>query len=277
MQSQLDKAQTAMTLKAHNLNMPLTFAIKDITLDLRAHVEFARSEVRIRPAGANDAEASVFHLVFAPHLDRAHPARDHQVHHGGPVAQAALTAAHMAFLGHRGDPAVFDDPEFGYRRFIGSARWQPERLVGGIGRDWRFQRENSFKVYPHCRAPMASDLLTGILDENGIATSEIEAVRAWGEGHTERPCWTTKAIDDPVDAQFSTSHGLAVGAQRLPNSKVWQSPEVVFDPQVLGLMDKVSFHVHPDWASSIVNDPATRCRKRAAASGPDLTRSRKYP
>jgi hypothetical protein len=64
-QSQLDKAQTAMTLKARNLNMPLTFAIKDITLDLRAHVEFAKSEIRIRPAGANDAEASVFHLVFA--------------------------------------------------------------------------------------------------------------------------------------------------------------------------------------------------------------------
>jgi len=64
-QSQLDKAQTAMTLKARNLNMPLTFAIKDITLDLRAHVEFAKSEIRIRPAGSTDAEASVFHLVFA--------------------------------------------------------------------------------------------------------------------------------------------------------------------------------------------------------------------
>ena len=71
----------------------------------------------------------------------------------GPITQAALTAAYMAFLGHHGDPAVFDDAEFGYRRFIGSARWQPERLVDGIGQEWRFQRENSFKVYPHCRAP----------------------------------------------------------------------------------------------------------------------------
>ena len=64
-QSQLDKAQTAMTLKARNLNMPLTFAIKDISLDLRAHVEFAKSEIRIRPASASDVEASMFHLVFA--------------------------------------------------------------------------------------------------------------------------------------------------------------------------------------------------------------------
>jgi hypothetical protein len=63
-QSQLDIAQTAMVVKANNLNLPLTFAIKDITLDLRAHVEFARAEIRIRPAAASDVEASVFHLVF---------------------------------------------------------------------------------------------------------------------------------------------------------------------------------------------------------------------
>jgi len=64
-QRQLDNAQTAMAVKARNLNLPLTFAIKDVTLDLRAHVEFARSEIRIRPAGATDKDASIFHLVFA--------------------------------------------------------------------------------------------------------------------------------------------------------------------------------------------------------------------
>ena len=198
----------------------------------------------------------------------------------GPlITQAALTAAHMAFLGHRGDPGVFDDAEFGYRRFIGSARWRPERLVDGIGRDWRFQRENSFKVYPHCRAPHGLiDLLVGILDTNGIRTSEIEAIRAWGEGHVERACWTTKAINDPVEAQFSTAHGLAVGAQRLTNSKVWQSPEVVFAPDVLGLMNKVTFYVHPDWASSIVNDPGARpSRVEVDARGQTFSATLRYP
>jgi hypothetical protein len=63
-QSQLDNAQTAMAVKAHNLNLPLTFAIKDISMDLRAHVEFTRAEIRIRPAGPGDKEASSFHLVF---------------------------------------------------------------------------------------------------------------------------------------------------------------------------------------------------------------------
>lgn len=63
-QSQLDNAQAAMAIKARNLNLPLTFAIKDVNLDLRAHVEFTDSEIRIRPAGAGEKEASVFHLVF---------------------------------------------------------------------------------------------------------------------------------------------------------------------------------------------------------------------
>lgn len=63
-QSQLDKAQSAMAVKARNLNLPMTFAIKDINLDLRAHVEFQQGEIRIRPAAANEPDASVFHLVF---------------------------------------------------------------------------------------------------------------------------------------------------------------------------------------------------------------------
>ncbi len=63
-QSQLDNAQAAMTIKAHNQNLPLTFAIKDINLDLRAHVEFTDSEIRIRPAAAGEKEASIFRLVF---------------------------------------------------------------------------------------------------------------------------------------------------------------------------------------------------------------------
>lgn len=63
-QSQLDKAQTAMAVKARNLNLPMTFAIKDINLDLRAHVEFSQGEIRIRPAAADESQASVFHIVF---------------------------------------------------------------------------------------------------------------------------------------------------------------------------------------------------------------------
>ena len=63
-QSQLDNAQARMTLKAQNDRLPLTFAIRDISMDLKAHVELADGEVRIRPAGPSDADPTVLHLVF---------------------------------------------------------------------------------------------------------------------------------------------------------------------------------------------------------------------
>lgn len=63
-QSQLDNAQTMMAVKARRLNLPLTFAVKDITFDLRAHVDFDRGQVRLRPAGPSETEASILHFVF---------------------------------------------------------------------------------------------------------------------------------------------------------------------------------------------------------------------
>ncbi len=58
--SQLDRAQDALRLKA--VNRPLTFAVKDLTLDLRSHLEISGSVVRIRPAGPNEPDASTVHL-----------------------------------------------------------------------------------------------------------------------------------------------------------------------------------------------------------------------
>jgi hypothetical protein len=62
LQAQLDRAQRAMHTKARNLNLPLTFAVKDIAIDLRTHVEVVKNQVRVRPAGPSDHDASVLHL-----------------------------------------------------------------------------------------------------------------------------------------------------------------------------------------------------------------------
>jgi hypothetical protein len=61
--SQLDRAQDAMALKAHT-GRPLTFAVKDLSLDLRAHVEMVGSVVRIVPAGPGEPEASTLHIAL---------------------------------------------------------------------------------------------------------------------------------------------------------------------------------------------------------------------
>lgn len=62
--AQLDRAQSGMALKARVGGLPLTFAVRDIALDLRAHLEIVKSAVNIRPAGPGDKEASTLHLTL---------------------------------------------------------------------------------------------------------------------------------------------------------------------------------------------------------------------
>jgi hypothetical protein len=64
LQAQLDRAQRAMHVKARNLNLPLTFALKDIAIDLRTHVDVVKNQVRVRPAGPGDHDTSVLHLTL---------------------------------------------------------------------------------------------------------------------------------------------------------------------------------------------------------------------
>jgi len=61
---QLDKAQAAMALKAKVGKLPLTFAVKDIKLDLKAFVQLIDDEVYLRPAGPGDTEASTISLAL---------------------------------------------------------------------------------------------------------------------------------------------------------------------------------------------------------------------
>ena len=58
---QLDRAQATLGLKA-KLGMPLTFAVKEIAVDLRAHVDMVGNEIVIRPVAPSDQQASVIHL-----------------------------------------------------------------------------------------------------------------------------------------------------------------------------------------------------------------------
>jgi hypothetical protein len=79
-----------MALKAR-AGLPLTFAVKDLTLDLRTHVAMAGSVVRIRPAGPGDRDSSILHLsvttITKPMIEENTPALDREE---GPSIQEAL-------------------------------------------------------------------------------------------------------------------------------------------------------------------------------------------
>jgi hypothetical protein len=61
---QLDRAQASMALKARVAKLPLTFAVKDVSLDLRAFVQLVQDDVFLRPAGPGDTEASTVKLTL---------------------------------------------------------------------------------------------------------------------------------------------------------------------------------------------------------------------
>jgi len=61
---QLDKAQAAMALKARVGKLPLTFAVKEVSFDLRAFVQMIDDDVYLRPAGPGESEASTVKLAL---------------------------------------------------------------------------------------------------------------------------------------------------------------------------------------------------------------------
>lgn len=197
----------------------------------------------------------------------------------GPMVQAAMAAAHLAEFGHRGDRMILDDAEFGFRKIIGSARWEPQHITASLGNDWGFPAEQSYKPYPHCRILHALlDCLIDISETNDIRPHEIEGITAWVEGFVMQPLWLMRNIEHVTDAQFSVVHGLSVGAHRIPPGKEWQSPAVVFDPSVLALMAKIHFEVHPDYEKLLAGNAASRpARIEVRARGKSWIGEKRYP
>lgn len=61
--AQLDRAQDALALKVSGTNRPLTWALKDLAIDLRVFIEVNdKGKVLIRSAGPNEEGASTIHL-----------------------------------------------------------------------------------------------------------------------------------------------------------------------------------------------------------------------
>ncbi|MES2999544.1 MAG: MmgE/PrpD family protein [Pseudomonadota bacterium] len=198
---------------------------------------------------------------------------------GGFLTQSAMTAAHMGELGHRGDVQVLDDREFGFPRFIGTRRWEPDGITSGLGAEWRFPAEQSYKPYPHCRVMHALiDCVTEIVRKNDLKPAEIDGIKIFVEGFIEQPVWLNREITHVHDAQFSIAHGIALAAHVPPPGKAWQDPALVFGPSVMGLMDKVTHEVHPDYVKLLTSNAASRPAKiEVQARGQTFLGEKRYP
>jgi hypothetical protein len=152
-QAQLDTAQTRMTLKAQNDRLPLTFAIRDIAMDLKAHVEMADGEIRIRPAGPTDADPTVLKMTFTaitkPMIEEN-------------AVPLALDNADDVPLSSLGDE--LDDDErrrlegIGVRTVAKLTEMRNRGLGGSVGRITRLPIDKLENVLSRATRPMVDDI-----------------------------------------------------------------------------------------------------------------------
>ncbi|RYE38648.1 MAG: MmgE/PrpD family protein, partial [Hyphomicrobiales bacterium] len=199
---------------------------------------------------------------------------------GGGLTLSALNAAYLADLGHRGDALLLEDPEYGYPRFIGTARWDPATLTTCLGTEWRFPNGTHFKPYPHCRVTHAPfDAVIDIVATNRLKPEEIESLTVYGEAWTTGvPTYMNRVIERPYDSQFSFAHGLSVAAHLVPPGKDWQRKNVVYSDSVMDLMTRVKWQSHESWTAAIASDPSARpTRVEIVARGKTYIAERDYP
>lgn len=199
--------------------------------------------------------------------------------HAGVLVQSAFAAAYGAELGHRGDLHILDDAEFGYRRFIGTRRWHADRMMAGLGTEWRFPAQQSFKPYPHCRILHALiGKLGEMMEQHALTVDEIDGIKIYVEGFAEQPVWLNRQIELAHDAQFSIAHGIAVAAHRPPPGRAWMDPALIHSPSVMALMDRVTHAVHPDYVKLLTEQGASRpARLELTARGQVLVGEQRYP
>ena len=152
-QSQLDTAQARMTLKAQNDRLPLTFAIRDISMDLKAHLELNQGELRIRPAGPSDKDPTVLHLVFTaitkPMIEE----------NAVPMSIDDKNEVPLSALGDELDPAERRRLEgIGVRTVEKLNELERRGISGSVGRITRLPVDKLEQVLARASRPMVDDV-----------------------------------------------------------------------------------------------------------------------
>jgi hypothetical protein len=234
-QAQLDTAQTRMTMKAQNDRLPLTFAIRDISMDLKAHVELAQGEVRIRPAGPSDTDPTVLHLVFTaitrPMIDEN-------------AVQLAVDDRDDVPLSDLGD--ALDDEErrrlegIGVRTVSKLNELKKRGLGGSVGRITRLPIEKLEGVLSRAARPMVKDIASE--GERDSSDELRQRLRVKGRNMLRdgvpprvsiggRPVSIVHASDSEI--VLAPDHDQLAGQMSLSHDS-WSATEVWFDHKPAG-------------------------------------------
>ena len=169
----------------------------------------------------------------------------------GWAAQTSITAPYLVKAGHRGDVSVLDG-EYGYWRFSGASRWDPDAVVDSMGEKWRFITKIPIKQYPCCRMMHGGlDCLKAILEENHLRHDEIESIHAYLEATCVEPVFHSPYMENQLDLQFNVAYNMSVMAFGLKPGARWQDYETMNNPEIRAFMEKVTFEPHPSYVNAL--------------------------
>ena len=180
----------------------------------------------------------------------------------GWINQAELLAISLAENNTDGDPEVLEG-EYGFWRFIGSTKWDPENLMKDLGNEWRFIGTTIFKPYPCCRIMhTVLDCFYQLIEENHLQPEEIEDVKTYADPNCAvLPVWANTDIFTHIDAQLSMPYSIAAAAHRVKIGPEWQDLGTMKDPKIKDFMNKVSIFPHPNFEEALKKDSGSRIGK----------------
>ncbi|MBB5498835.1 MmgE/PrpD family protein [Paraburkholderia sp. MM5384-R2] len=190
---------------------------------------------------------------------RTLPATDDKYLLSGWMGQAELLAVTLSEQGYRGDIEVLEG-EYGFWRFMGSTKWNPDALTDELGDAWRFPKATIYKPYPTCRIThTALDCLTNLMAVNDLRTDEIEHVTAYCDPHAAAlPMWSNTTIVSPGDAQMNVAYAISMVVHGVKAGPEWHDDSTMRDERVLAFMKRVTLQPHPEFERSLMQDPQSR-------------------
>jgi 2-methylcitrate dehydratase PrpD len=189
----------------------------------------------------------------------------------GWVAEAGVSCAQMAQRGITG-PVNFLTGHYGYAHLYGRGTLDVNRVVAGLGSDWRV-RQVVFKKYPSCGVTQGvTELALALIAEHDVQPHDLRRAEVRLPPYAHRLVGHAFRIgaNPRVDAQFSAQYCVANALHRRASKLQHFAPEQVSDAALRDLIDRID----------VIADPALDARGHTAvdltlelASGRTHTRS----
>jgi 2-methylcitrate dehydratase PrpD len=162
----------------------------------------------------------------------------------GWCAQVGTSAALLAALGSTGFVNILDG-ENAFWRLYGSPSHDDQALMNGLGSDWQILN-TTYKPWPCCRwihHPLTA--FSRLRQQHGLQPDEISKVVVRANPLALAEMFKEQQPADPLSAEFSHAHAIAVAAYDVPPGPRWYAPETMQAEHIRDFRRRVEVEPEP--------------------------------